>query len=100
MRKNYLKPILLGLSLFSISVLAQEKPKYDYQEAFKPFFYQNNGTETRSASGHPGHNYWQNSADYVLNAKLNEANNEISGSAEITYTNNSSTPELQHLFEE
>ena len=89
MRKNYLKPILLGLSLFSISVLAQEKPKYDYQEAFKPFFYQNNATETRSASGKPGHNYWQNRADYNLNVSLNEDKNEISGTSEITYTNNS-----------
>lgn len=89
MRKNYLKPILLGLSLFSISVLAQEKPKYDYQEAFKPFFYQNNATETRSASGKPGHNYWQNRADYNLNVSLNEEKNEISGTSEITYTNNS-----------
>ena len=66
-----------------------EAPKYSYTEAFKPFFYQNNGTETRSASGQPGHNYWQNSADYVLNATLNDGKNEISGSAEITYTNNS-----------
>ncbi len=75
---------------FSLNLSAQtEAPKYSYTDAFKPFFYQNNGTETRSASGQPGHNYWQNSADYVLNATLNEATNEISGSAEIAYTNNS-----------
>ncbi|TXF76354.1 M1 family metallopeptidase [Chryseobacterium sp.] len=66
-----------------------ETPKYSYTEAFKPFFYQNNGTETRSASGKPGHHYWQNSADYVLNATLNEQKKEIKGTAEITYTNNS-----------
>jgi hypothetical protein len=68
---------------------AQESPKYDYTEAFKPFFYPQTGTETRSASGQPGHKYWQNSADYQLNVSLNEANNELTGSAEITYTNNS-----------
>ena len=90
MKKNYFKPLLLGISLFSISVFGQqEKPKYDYQEAFKPFFYQNNATETRSASGKPGHNYWQNRADYNLNVSLNEEKNEISGTSEITYTNNS-----------
>ena len=78
MKKNYFKPLLLGISLFSISVFGQqEKPKYDYQEAFKPFFYQNNATETRSASGKPGHNYWQNRADYNLNVSLNEEKNEI-----------------------
>ena len=84
------KPVFALAIAVSVHFSAQtEAPKYSYTEAFKPFFYQNNGTETRSASGQPGHNYWQNSADYVLNAKLNEANNEISGSAEITYTNNS-----------
>ncbi|PWN63101.1 M1 family peptidase [Chryseobacterium phosphatilyticum] len=75
--------------LFSGSVLAQETPKYDYVEAFKPFFYPQTGTETRSASGQPGHAYWQNSADYHLNVSLNEDKKEITGTAEITYTNNS-----------
>lgn len=68
---------------------AQESPKYDYVEAFKPFFYTQTGTETRSASGQPGHAYWQNSADYYLRVSLNEVKNEITGTADITYTNNS-----------
>ena len=90
MLKIWLKPAVL-CSAFFISALfnAQEKPKYSYVEAFKPFFYQNNATETRSASGQPGHNYWQNRADYQLNVSLNEAKKEISGTAEVTYTNNS-----------
>lgn len=75
--------------LFSGSVYAQEAPKYDYVEAFKPFFYPQTGTETRSASGQPGHAYWQNSADYHMNVSLNEDKKEIAGTAEITYTNNS-----------
>ncbi|UHO37795.1 M1 family metallopeptidase [Chryseobacterium capnotolerans] len=74
---------------FSGSVSAQETPKYDYVEAFKPFFYPQTGTETRSASGQPGHAYWQNSADYHLNVSLNESKKEITGTAEIKYTNNS-----------
>lgn len=68
---------------------AQESPKYDYVEAFKPFFYTQTGTETRSASGQPGHAYWQNSADYHLRVSLDETKNEITGTADITYTNNS-----------
>ncbi|AZA85099.1 peptidase M1 [Chryseobacterium lactis] len=75
--------------LLSGSVHAQETPKYDYVEAFKPFFYPQTGTETRSASGQPGHAYWQNSADYQLNVSLNEDKKEIAGTAEIKYTNNS-----------
>ncbi|AZB35208.1 M1 family metallopeptidase [Chryseobacterium bernardetii] len=74
---------------FSGTVSAQETPKYDYVEAFKPFFYPQTGTETRSASGQPGHAYWQNSADYHLSVSLNESKKEITGIAEIKYTNNS-----------
>nr|WP_228400915.1 M1 family metallopeptidase [Chryseobacterium taichungense] len=78
----------LAVVAFSQSY-AQESPKYDYVEAFKPFFYTQTGTSTRSASGQPGYAYWQNAADYHLNVSLNEVNNEITGTAEIKYTNNS-----------
>lgn len=63
--------------------------KYNYNDAFGPLFYLNNGTPTRSASGAPGHEYWQNRADYKLTAKLNEKTNEIIGTSVVTYTNNS-----------
>ncbi|MBV8326088.1 M1 family metallopeptidase [Chryseobacterium sp.] len=89
---NYKLPTLVSavtVFLFWGTVQAQETPKYDYVEAFKPFFYPQTGTETRSASGQPGHAYWQNSADYKLDASLNEDKKEITGTAEITYTNNS-----------
>ena len=79
----------IAVFMFTSGVFAQEAPKYDYNEAFKPFFYTSTGTETRSASGQPGHKYWQNSADYVLNVSLNDVKNEITGTSEITYTNNS-----------
>jgi hypothetical protein len=90
MKFKFFQPLLTLAVLVSLNLAAQnEAPKYSYTEAFKPFFYQNNSTEKRSASGQPGHHYWQNRADYVLNATLDEAKKEISGSAEITYTNNS-----------
>ena len=90
MNFKFLKPLLSFAVAISVQLSAQNDVlKYSYTEAFKPFFYQNNGTETRSASGKPGHQYWQNSADYVLDVTLNEATNEIFGSAEIVYTNNS-----------
>ena len=88
MKKNNLGAILhLALLLLGVtSIWAQQTPtntssstvsKYDYYDAFAPFFYANNGTSTRSASGQPGAEYWQNSADYKLTAKLDEKNNEI-----------------------
>jgi hypothetical protein len=63
--------------------------KYDYHDAFAPFFYTKNGTEYRAATGEPGPKYWQNRADYKLEAQLNEENNEITGTEVLTYTNNS-----------
>ena len=43
----------------------------------------------RSASGAPGPQYWQQKADYVITAELNDENQSITGSEVITYTNNS-----------
>ena len=63
--------------------------KYDYRDAFAPFFYTKNGNEYRAASGEPGPKYWQNRADYKLDVKLNETTNEIAGTEILTYTNNS-----------
>ncbi len=95
MKNNYYKAILyLVLTLGITSVWAQEtttnkESKYNYNDAFGPFFYTKNGTATRSASGQPGADYWQNKADYQITAKLDEKNNEIKGSEVISYTNNS-----------
>ena len=63
--------------------------KYSYTETFAPFFYTKNGTEYRAATGEPGPKYWQNRADYQLDAKLNDETNEITASEIVTYTNNS-----------
>jgi len=86
--------LLLGSSLLwsqqtQVSATAKPTSKYNYHDAFAPFFYSKDATNTRSASGQPGFAYWQNRADYKLSAKLNDANNEIVGSSIVTYTNNS-----------
>ncbi len=63
--------------------------KYSYSETFAPFFFTKNGTEYRAATGEPGPKYWQNRADYQLDARLNDETNEITASEIVTYTNNS-----------
>jgi hypothetical protein len=45
--------------------------------------------DERLASGVPGPAYWQNRADYVIHATLDEATNRITASERLTYTNNS-----------
>jgi len=51
----------------------------------------------RSASGAPGPAYWQQRADYDINAELDEKNLRITGSETITYYNNSPDP-LSYLW--
>ena len=43
----------------------------------------------RTASGAPGHQYWQQQADYKIDVTLDDAKQTLTGSAVITYTNNS-----------
>ncbi|MBA4304811.1 MAG: aminopeptidase [Sphingobacteriaceae bacterium] len=43
----------------------------------------------RTASGAPGHQYWQQRADYDIQATLDEKNLVLYGKERITYTNNS-----------
>ena len=43
----------------------------------------------RSSSGAPGAAYWQQRADYVINAEVNDQTQELTGSETITYFNNS-----------
>ena len=43
----------------------------------------------RTASGAPGHKYWQQQADYKISVKLNDDNQTLTGSETITYSNNS-----------
>ena len=88
---KYFSILFSGLFLLSSSLIAQEKESsnYNYNDAFGHDFYTKNGTATRSASGKPGHNYWQNGADYKIDVNLNETTKEVSGSETITYTNNS-----------
>ncbi|UTW55920.1 M1 family metallopeptidase [Kordiimonas sp. SCSIO 12610] len=51
----------------------------------------------RDATGAPGPNYWQQSADYKINVTLDENNKRITGSETITYTNNSPST-LRYLW--
>ena len=43
----------------------------------------------RTGSGAPGHEYWQQQADYKITAELNDNNQSLAGEETITYTNNS-----------
>lgn len=91
------------LSLFcwlaSFSLFAQEtssqptwKGKFEQLDQLLP-----TPNEYRTGSGAPGPKYWQQRADYVINAELHDDNQSITGSEVITYFNNSPDP-LKYLW--
>lgn len=80
---------VLLASLGNVAVGQTATSKYDQHEVFGPLFYPANGNEYRSASGAPGHKYWQNRADYTINVVLDTASHRIDGSVAITYKNSS-----------
>ncbi len=51
---------------------------------------------TRSSTGQPGKDYWQNTAEYSLHINFTPGTRLISGKADIVYTNNSPDT-LRHL---
>jgi hypothetical protein len=94
MKYKFFTPILAALIAIGNISHAQTTDtaavsKYNYRDAFAPFFYSKNGNEYRAADGQPGPKYWQNRADYQLSATLNDETNQISGSEILTYTKNS-----------
>lgn len=99
MKKTFVLTILaLGLGLVQQTTFAQgssdtsKHPKtshYDAHEAFKPVFYTRNGNSTRGADGAAGASYWQNAASYSIHAHLNDRQQVVAASEDITYTNNS-----------
>lgn len=61
-----------------------------YQEFATPNVY-------RTAGGAPGHRYYQQKADYVMNITLDDAKQTITGEETITYYNNS-PDKLEYLW--
>lgn len=52
----------------------------------------------RTASGAPGHMYWQQKADHEISVELNDDNQSIKGWQKVTYYNNSPDP-LKYLLD-
>jgi len=83
-KHSLLLAYLVVLTLFSFA-----QSNYDHREAFHPVFYPYSGNTYRSASGEPGPQYWQNKADYFIEASLDTKEHLVNGKVKITYTNNS-----------
>jgi hypothetical protein len=86
MKIHYYLSVLLAL--FTGTTTAQEQKqwqgKFEQLEQMLP-----TPNEYRSPSGAPGRQYWQQRADYVIDAEIDETKNILTGKETITYYNNS-----------
>jgi len=91
---NTRKLILLSLSFFAFTAISQEyntnKFKQLKDKLATPNVY-------RTAAGAPGHKYYQQQADYVMNITIDDKKQILYGEETITYTNNS-PDKLEYLW--
>ena len=76
--------IILLISFLYITSSAQGQKKFAQIEELIP-----TPNEYRNAAGAPGHNYYQQQADYKMNIVIDDATQMLKGDEIITYTNNS-----------
>ncbi len=76
-------------------ILFAQQSVYDQHQAFDPTFLNNPGTAFREGAGRPGPLYWQNRADYTIEATLDTVAHTLEGTVRIHYTNNS--PDTLHF---
>ncbi|MEP0985983.1 M1 family metallopeptidase [Ekhidna sp.] len=92
--------LLIVTFLFSTVTMAQDRKQKDteWEQKFEQL-----GTMLptpnvyRTASGAPGHQYWQQKADYKMKIVLDDNNQTITGTEDITYYNNS-PDDLEYLW--
>ena len=77
-----------GLCFAQVNISFAQVAKENNQKDFGEFM-DRKGTYTRTASGNPGVGYWQNTADYQIEATLDDVAHTLSGKVTLTYTNNS-----------
>ena len=81
--------IFFGFCCTLFSQSNHNNSQFNAHELFAQGFYNRAGDEYRAANGAPGPKYWQNSADYVLNASIDTTSNVLTATETLTYTNNS-----------
>ncbi|MGI9515917.1 MAG: M1 family metallopeptidase, partial [Pirellulaceae bacterium] len=71
----------------------QGSRKFDQQDKFRQLEeILPTPNDYRTASGSPGHRYWQQKVDYVIDVEIDDETQTLTGSERITYTNVSPDP--------
>jgi hypothetical protein len=83
--------LLLGTSAFAQEEQTEERALgHENTNRFRQLYNEmSTPNQYRTASGAPGHAYYQNNADYKMQIELNDDTHIINGFETITYTNNS-----------
>lgn len=89
-----MKSILIAVALlFSLSLMSQLRvDKFEQMQSELP-----TPNDYRTASGAPGHAYWQQRADYDIKIELDDKMQRIYGEETVTYFNNS-PDELNYVW--
>ncbi|WP_188459424.1 M1 family metallopeptidase [Psychroflexus planctonicus] len=101
--RNLLKCIFVSsLFLLPLTLMAQEEEEKQQGHTNENKFKQLHDlfatpNSYRTAAGAPGHEYYQNTADYQMNIVLDDKTQRLTGEATVTYTNNSPN-ELEYLW--
>ena len=80
-----------GSAVAQVSVGAVDQSRGTYEDKFRQFEGESwpSPNDYRTASGAPGHRYWQQQVDYVIDVRLDEDAKALTASQRITYHNNS-----------
>jgi aminopeptidase N len=80
-----------GAAVAQVSVGAVDQSRGTYEDKFRQFEGESwpSPNDYRTASGAPGHRYWQQQVDYVIDVRLDEDAKALTASQRITYHNNS-----------
>ena len=75
--------------LVSYTSVAQEAiRKFDQEDKFRQLEeILPTPNDYRTASGSPGHKYWQQQIDYVIDVEIDDESQQLTGSEQISYTN-------------
>jgi len=92
---NMKKIVLLGLIIATTQLFAQENYNYNKFKQLKEELA--TPTVYRTASGAPGHKYYQQKASYNIDVTIDDEKQKITGKETITYKNNS-PDKLEYLW--
>ncbi len=90
--KNIYLPLVIGVSLCLPAAIFSQEKNLDYNKFRQLYMELPTPNSYRTASGAPGHEYYQQRADYVMDIELDDDNQIVRGTETVTYFNQSPDP--------